>query len=232
MNCFIDFFFPKSCVICKKSGGYLCNTCKKLFKNNLPECYVCRRISNLYVTHSRCKTPFSFEWVFVAWEYNKLTSQFIKQYKYKNVYDMQRSISIFFLDAFKRSGISKSFADTLLVPIPISSVRKSERGFNQMAYISKYFGSYFKLDVSESLLGCNTTFTHQASRNQLERLNSKNTFFIKKKIDISKYKSITLLDDVITTGATLAHAGYVIKQCYGAETKVNALCMYRGKPRY
>ncbi len=231
-NSFLNIIFPPSCIVCTRPGAYLCVNCRKIFKYNIPECYICRRISGNYTTHPQCKKKYSLDWVYVAWEYNKVSSRFIKQYKYKNVYDMRENIADFFLDTFLKSSTCKLVPNTLLVPVPISTLRMSERGFNQMVYISRRISNHFHLDMSTNLLACKSKLEHQASKSKSERLNSSNNFYVNCKINISKYKSITLLDDVITTGGTLERITKVLKDTYGTETPINALCLFRGKPHF
>ena len=55
-------------------------------------------------------------------------------------------------------------------------------------------------------------------------------FYIKDRSLLDKYNSVTILDDVITTGSTLENISKVIKE--EADVSVNALCLFRGKPYY
>lgn len=61
-----------------------------------------------------------------------------------------------------------------------------------------------------------------------------NPFYIHKhaSLDLSLYCSITLVDDVITTGNTLEKITQVIRTFYGTNIVLNALCMFRGKPYF
>jgi len=230
----LDFFFPRMCCICKRHGNYICDDCKKLLKHNLPECYICRRLSPSYASHCLCKKTYSLDNIFVAWEYNHMSSSILKLYKYKNVQDISKILSELFLDAIAKSSFTNNLKDTLLVPVPISNTRRNERGFNQMEYITKEVSKNFQLDLRDDLLRCKRSDVHQAGKNKMERYESKeNPFYISPNHDsILKYKSITLVDDVITTGSTLEKITKIIKIHYGMDTVVNALCMFRGKPYY
>jgi len=164
-----------------------------------------------------------------------MSSSILKLYKYKNVQDISKVLSEFFIEAIQKSSFSNSLKDTLLVPVPISYFRKNERGFNQMEYITKEISKQFGLEITTSLIYCRNSTVHQASKSKNERYESKeNPFYIKDSYQhsIPGYKSITLVDDVITTGNTLEKITKVIKIHYGMDTVVNALCMFRGKPYY
>lgn len=228
----LNIVFPQSCIICKRPGGYLCPTCSKLFKHNLPECYICRRLSPNYSTHKGCRKYYSLNMVYVAWEYNKLTRDFIRDYKYKRVYDMQKGIADFFLKTIQNSSIKPALENTLLVPIPISKLRRSERGFNQVEYITKRLSLTFNSSINYTMLKCFNNYEHQSLKDKSQRSYRSNPFQLGSYSSIADYKSITLVDDVITTGATLEQASKILKKNYGLNTEINALCLFRGKPYY
>jgi len=223
------------CSICKRYGNYICDDCQKLLKRNLPECYICRRLSPSYASHLECKKRYSLDKVFVAWEYSRMSSGILKLYKYKNVQEVSKIISDLFVCAIEKSSFKCNLKDSLLVPVPISTLRKNERGFNQMECIADEVGRKFQLDVKIDLICCRNSSTHQANKNKAERYESKqNPFYIKNSSPnpLLQYKSITIVDDVITTGNTLEKITQIIKIHYGMDTIVNALCMFRGKPYY
>jgi ComF family protein len=231
----IDVLFPRMCCICKRYGNYICDDCKKLLKRNLPECYICRRLSPLYASHIKCKNSVSLDNVFVAWEYNNMSARILKLYKYKSVQDISKVLALLFIDTIQKSSFIANLKDTLLIPVPISLIRKNERGFNQMEYITLCISEFFRSDYCNDVIYCKNTNKHQAGKNIDERKScSENPFYIKvsKQRYENKYKSITLVDDVITTGATLEKITQVIRNAYGHNMQINALCMFRGKPFY
>lgn len=164
-----------------------------------------------------------------------MSSSILRLYKYKNVKEISEVLSEFFIEAIQKSAFTNSLKNTLLVPVPISYLRKSERGFNQMENITNEIGKVFQLDVKNDLLYCRNSNSHQAGKNKVERYGSReNPFYIKEDYGASRlsYRSITLVDDVITTGNTLEKLAQIIKIHYGMDTVVNALCIFRGKPYY
>ncbi len=233
MESVLDLLFPKVCSICKRKGNYLCDTCKKLFKRNLPECYVCRSISPNFRTHLPCRNNYSLDHIFVSWEYNSLSSDLLKKYKYNYVYDISPVLSEFFLESILNSNFRDVLKNSLITNIPISSNRLRERGFNQTYDLAKSLSNNLNLDFSPNLLGRKNTEEHQALKDKDERSKiSKNDFFIQEVLDISSYQSITIIDDVITTASTLESVSKVLKNHYGKELAINAACMFRGRPYF
>jgi len=198
----------------------------------LPECYLCRRISNEFRTHDHCRKKNSLDHVFIAWEYNRLSADLLKRFKYKSVLDIKKCLVDIFHLSLQNSSYKKHLKNTLLIPVPISFKRLNDRGFNQTEVVAKELSKRMNIDINTELIKRHGS-DHQALKDKMERLsNSKNPFSINKRFDLSKYKSITILDDVITTGKTLNNISKVIKDEYGEDIEVNAICMFRGKPYY
>lgn len=171
--------------------------------------------------------------VFVAWEYNSLTSSLLKRYKYKYVYDVSNILSDFFVESISKSTFLDSLENTLLINIPISTNRLRERGFNQTLDVSKTISERFRLPFTENLLKRRWTTDHQALKDKGERKRvSKRDFTVKSDFDLSNYKSITIVDDVITTGSTLESSSEALREVFGKDLVINGLCMLRGRAYY
>jgi competence protein ComFC len=232
----LDIFFPKTCIICKRKGTYLCSRCRKLFKRNLPECYLCRKLSSGYKTHEECKESLgirALDRVFVSWEYNSLTSDFLKKYKYGYVYNMSSALSEVFVKSLHNSVFPRFLKDTLLTNVPLPNNRLRERGFNQTLNISETVAKHFNLPFSNSLLRRKNTYSHQSMRDKSEREEvSSGDFYVKENENLPSFKSITIVDDVITTGITLQSICTKLREKYGEDLEINGICMFRGKPYY
>jgi ComF family protein len=232
----LDTIFPKSCCICKKKGDYLCNHCKKLFKRALPECYICRKVSPNYKTHYECKEERrdSFlDHVFVAWEYNSLSSILLKKYKYNYVQSISDTLAEIFIESIKNSTFDKKLKGTVLTNVPLARDRLHERGFNQTTEIAKRVSETFNIPFVEDLITRRDSYGHQALRDKDERKEIKEgTFTLRNSLSLDEFSSITILDDVITTGATLEAISSVIRKNIGKDIEINALCLFRGRPYY
>jgi ComF family protein len=234
LKAIVDILFPKYCLLCGKPGDSICNYCSRKFIASLPECYKCRRLSTNYMTHPRCLDSYSLDSVFWAWQYNSLSSKFIKTFKYKGSFTMSKEIGDFLTKRILETNFLNQFKNPLFVPIPLHKRREIERGFNQTLLIGELLSRELDIPIEGNLLSRRLYNRAQATKNTLERKTlSEETFRFDWKYYKKYYKEkeIILLDDVITTGTTLEIATRSIKK-QDRNIKVSAICLFRGKPNY
>jgi Predicted amidophosphoribosyltransferases len=98
-----------------------------------------------------------------------------------------------------------------IVPIPLHWYRKAWRGFNQSEIIASAIARVYNKPVAHLLKRSRRT-VFQSNLTAIERAsNVRNAFVLSEKI-ASQYvgKKILLVDDLMTTGATLYEAGHVL----------------------
>ncbi|HOV29641.1 MAG TPA: phosphoribosyltransferase family protein [Candidatus Dojkabacteria bacterium] len=230
----LDVFYPRSCCICGKKGYYLCDRCKKLLKRNLPECYACRRISNSYKTHIMCRNNAVFDSVFTGWEYNNMSSIFLKKYKFSGVYDINMLFDVLVPILIKDFCYVKDLQRTVVIPMPISQRRLRERGFNQTEYIAEILADEFHFDFANDIVQNNDLSNeHQSLKDKEDRcIVSMDKFSIEDKEKLNSYKNVIVVDDVITTGSTLNSIGRCIRQNSNELQSLHGFCLFRGKANY
>jgi ComF family protein len=92
----------------------------------------------------------------------------------------------------------------LIAPVPLSPARQRERGYNQSGLLARPIGYYFGISYAPNAL-CRTRETRsQVGLNAVERsINLANAFSADPKL-VSGH-TVLVIDDVMTTGATLAN---------------------------
>lgn len=111
---------------------------------------------------------------------------------------------------------SKNVVDfDIIIPVPVSKLKKEHRGYNQCQLIAEGISNIIKLPVDSNYLIRNNNMNSQIKSSRYERwLNVENEYQLIKEL---KYDTkILLVDDVITTGAT-------INSCLNAIQKNNKL---------
>jgi len=162
-----------------------------------------------------------------------LSSNLLKNYKYKGVFTISNVLCDFLLESFFNSQFKEVVRESLIVNVPISFVRLHDRGFNQTEDISTTLSKKLNLTHSNNFVGRKVELGHQSLRDKDERTyGSQEEFYIKNHIDVGAFKSITIVDDVLTTGATLESIARIIRKEYGPQLIVNGICMFRGRAYY
>jgi competence protein ComFC len=85
---FFDLFFPRVCVGCKKTGAYICTTCKKELIPHPDRCPFCHRITSYGQTCPDC-FPYHrhLAGVMVGFVYTDMIKKLILQLKFFHKYD-------------------------------------------------------------------------------------------------------------------------------------------------
>jgi ComF family protein len=115
----------------------------------------------------------------------------------------------------------KTWQVDFIIPVPLHILKKTERGYNQSYYIAKGLSKEVKIPVKTDKIKRRIFTKSQAtlSANQRKQ-NIKGAFSLNKKNFVNQ-KRVLLIDDVITTGATVSACGEILKKA-GAQ-KVFAL---------
>ncbi len=91
----------------------------------------------------------------------------------------------------------------LIVPVPLHYTKERKRGFNQSALFAKGLAGPLGIPVFEQALLRSSNLSSQTIKNRLERLENVLGSFVLAQPNRLENKHILLVDDVVTTGATL-----------------------------
>ena len=128
---------------------------------------------------------------------NPLVCAAIRENKYFN-----NSKATRLLGEVLKNSLLQLKGEVIIIPVPLSKERFRERGYNQVETIARYTGSLVKTDILERSVHT----VPQTSLNKASRLkNVAGAYICKKPEEVNKLENTTiiLLDDVVTTGATL-----------------------------
>ncbi len=134
--------------------------------------------------------------IYYVWDYNEYFKKLIFNYKYKRKKKISKLIAELIYKEFYYV-LEKEKID-IVISVPINKKRKSERGFNQVDEILKALNiNYIEIERIK-----NTEKMHKILDEKQRQENIKGSFKINRNVDL-KNKNILLVDDIITTGATL-----------------------------
>ncbi len=202
-----DFILPPLCLGCNEyceNENHICELClNKIEKYEYPVCLNCNstltKLPCLY-----CKDQ-SLP-VFIMGEYRFPLDEIIKQFKFKGI----THLASFFADltiAKYKTDILNLKADCI-VPIPLHFAREKERGYNQAELIAKQISSELNLPLRTDLIIRNKRRKPQVKSKLSERgENIKDVFQV---INKDTRLRVIILDDVMTSGATLKEAAVTL----------------------
>lgn len=228
----LDLLFPKRCVSCKAFGSYLCPDCfARLSFTSSDICLVCNRGSIDSLTHPGCRTTYAIDGAFTSLVYKGVMKRLVYTFKYKPYLTDLRTVltDLFFEGIIQKERFHTVLSkDPMLVAIPLYASKLRKRGYNQAEILSRGLGKKLGLRSKHLLQRIrNTPSQFKLSREERIR-NIKDAFRIKENSKtIITGKTIFLVDDVLTSGATLSEAAKVLKR--GGVKTVFGLALAHGQ---
>lgn len=198
----LDFVLPRFCTCCSRkllsSEPPVCDQCLSRIKEAEPE-----RISlefNRKFAQRQIISGFTSCFIF---EKDKELQHIIHSLKYG-----RKFLLGIFLGQLLGEKLKKDFRDCkidLVVPVPLHHLRKAERQFNQSYYVAKGIKETTGFIMKPGLVKRKRyTETQTTMKISARERNVKNAFSSKRKLN---GEIILLVDDVITTGATMSECG-------------------------
>ncbi len=233
---FLDIVFPEKiyCINCdalidNRSIYSLCDSCnKKINWNNDKYCSVCgRAIFNISQNIcGDCKSRVhNFDRGYCVTSYSKYEKHLISEYKFNGKPYIGKYLSSMMIDYIKYRDIDFD----LLAYVPMTKSKLKKRGFNQSELISKYISREFRKPIIDGFI--RNKSDNGISNKQLDRksrfYNISNSFLYRGNGLFNK--SILLIDDIYTTGATVDECSLTLKKS-GAK-KVDFLVFSAGLDR-
>jgi ComF family protein len=213
-------YFPKNCPACGRPlrlfGANICGRCSQ----NLPETHFFEAPGNPIEKIFYGRLPMSAG--AAAWYFHKNSAlqSLLFQLKYKSNEDVGLFIG-------KQMGALLAASDRFatidaLVPVPLHPQALSKRGFNQAALICEGISQVWHKPV---LVGTIARTKHTNTQTKQSRAvrwdNMENAFSIKDPTSIAG-KHLLLIDDVITTGATIEACGKTLLSVKDVQLSVAA----------
>ena len=229
MNLLMRILSPNICYLCSNEvlTHGLCATCwSKLIFITQPYCYICSTPFQYslgdHIACAKClETPPNFDQCKSIMKYNNHSKKLIMHFKNHNAGYLKK----FFVRLIMNHTTDFMNQVDIIMPVPIHKWRMFWRGYNQSELIAKELAHVTgKKYLRDGLLKIHMTKS-QSHYKQKDRLqNVKNTFEINGEHErIIKNKNILLVDDVITTGATINECAKVLKNHNAAKVFIITL---------
>jgi ComF family protein len=217
----VGWLAPPLCVGCGLEGNALCPACSLAEITPFgARCWRCGALSEHSLTCDRCKRTGAPRHLWISTDYEGAAKELVRLFKFGHLRAASAPIAKLMagtLRDYSTEEISQS--DYLLVPIPTATSRIRERGFGHSELLARELSEILQLESSNVLerLGQQRQV---GSRREARRSQAEGNYYLRRPSRING-RDILLVDDVITTGATLIAATRILRQA-GAR-RVNAL---------
>ncbi len=202
----VSVYAPFQCIGCgAEADRLLCETCCETLPRTPSRCYRCRSVSRGSEVCERCRKLTSLRHVYVACVYDGLAKEQLHAAKYERAKHGLHEIA-----AQMEALLRDTPAEAVLVPIPTATSRVRQRGYDQSVELTKHLSRSTKLSRAHLLVRLGQA--HQVGSGRAARLRHlEGAFRLRRGVDIHG-KHVVLVDDVVTSGATLETAAKLLKK--------------------
>ena len=216
-----EFFFPRYCVVCGKrllpGEEYLCLHCLCA----LPRIRFRNQEDNEIAKLLWGKMPVERATAFLYYSKGGIVRELLFQLKYYG----NPEIGYFLGRCMAKELLSVGFFDGIegIIPVPLHDKKRKSRGYNQSELLAEGISSVVKIPVLEGVL-CRSQYTEtQTHKSNYERWDNVSDVFEAMSVEHLACKHVLLVDDVLTTGATLVACADALKGVAGLRISVLTL---------
>ncbi|PJA26990.1 MAG: hypothetical protein CO189_08315 [candidate division Zixibacteria bacterium CG_4_9_14_3_um_filter_46_8] len=213
------FLYPPHCVLCRKPlpDGLraACDECRdELFSNikpSLPYCPVCRAFyPDIFDGCRTCAGRKSPGKLYALSEMTASMREYLHAYKYFGRVEISEQFAHKAFELYARAPFIKDI--DVIIPVPLHPRKHHYRGYNQAELFAKHLSHLFDIPMNCTALKRKKNTKSQTYLNAIERYaNIKGVFQISNNESI-KNKRILLVDDIVTTGATLYECSKTLRR--------------------
>lgn len=221
INNLINLFFPKVCLGCNglliSEENVICSSCRheipltQHFLNHENDAFVkfygkipVEQVSALFYFHKK-----------------GIVQEIIHSLKYRGHQEVGTVFGEWVSEELILLPISTHF--DVVIPVPLHKKRLRERGYNQVTNFGIAIAKRLEIPFNESLLLRKVYSKTQVKKDLLGRISVIDSLFDVTFSENDHHKHFLLVDDVLTTGATLEACGRALLKIPGA--KISIVCM-------
>ncbi len=213
---FVNLFYPYSCVLCGHplhgNEEILCASCILDMPRTHFHTFANNETAQRFWGRIDLEHAASFLFFHKGSKYQKL----IHLLKYNN----KPEIGVFLGNLYGQELINTSFANAdMIIPVPLHPKKEKIRGYNQAEKFAEGLSRQLNIPVRNELKRIKFTET-QTKKDKEERWNNVKNVFSPVNCKNLENKHVILVDDVITTGATLEACAIALKTCKNVKISI------------
>ena len=208
----LSLIAPHPCCSCGVSGAILCDHCNyDIVNESYSGCLGCGSLAGADGICASCFVPYSRAWC--IGERTDTLQRLIGAYKFQSTPAAGRTIGNLLLGMLPELP-----PQTVVVPVPTVRSHVRERGFDHTLVMAKYISKKRRLQLVTTLRRQTTTKQRDATRAQRLR-QARDAFVVRGTLRPVPH---LLIDDVVTTGATVRFASQALLDAGASEVWVAA----------
>ena len=205
----LDLLFPQQCIGCGREGEYFCRQCLDLLPYITgPVCVKCGKPQLITEICSHCADwDSTIDGIRAPFVFDGVIRRAVHELKYRNLRSLTPTMARFLYEYYQANRVPGD----VIVPVPLHKKRLRERGYNHSTLLAKELGKLTGISVNTDTLLRTSYNTPQArTANVEERRKNVAGAFVCRDTSL-KGKNVILIDDVITSGATLDACSSALK---------------------
>ena len=223
LSSFINLFFPKTCHACDAI----------LIDNEIGICVGCRH--ELPLTNYHFERPKTVKKIFYGRaDIEAATALFyfhksgkVQQLLHNLKYKGKEEIGYIFGNWLGAELLESPYFKTIdvVIPVPIHSKKLKQRGYNQVSLFAKQIAKALDASYRDDVLIKSTNTKTQVFQSREARFQSVAHSFYVQNLNTIDHKHILLVDDIITTGATIEACALVLNPAKNSRLSVATIAI-------
>lgn len=198
---FITLFYPRYCFACDqglaKGEETVCSAC--MFE--LPRTQYHTDSENALMNRLQGRVPLQFAVAFFLFRKRGKVQRLLHQLKYNNHPEIGETLGRVYGEELRQHYFDQRI--DLIIPVPLHATRKRKRGYNQSAEFGRGLSKSLNKPCEEEILVRITKTETQTKKTRLRRWQNVKEVFHVAKPERLHQQNVLLVDDVVTTGATV-----------------------------
>ena len=217
----LNLFFPDLCNCCEeqlvKNESLICLKCRF----DLPLAEVSDVKDNFVEKTFYGRVPIEFGTTLFFYKQKGIVQKLIYQLKYKNKEELGAMFGQWFGNELATCNRLPKI--DFVIPVPLHKRKRKSRGYNQVTKFGQEIAKCINAEFNEGILQSISISETQSKKQRLDRWKNVKEKFHLSDTKIFKNKRVLLVDDIITTGATLEACTIELQKSEGIKISIAAI---------
>ncbi len=221
INDFLSLIYPRHCEACGnnlfKHEKYICNYCKV----NLPKSNYHHASDTELTRVFAGRVPFVHALSLYVFEKSGKIQKLLHAIKYQHQKDLAEFLGKQYANDLLKNNTFNGV--DVIIPIPLHKNKLKARGFNQSEWFAKGLSENLNIPIDTQTMMRKVETNTQTKKRKYQRWENVEGIFEITNHEALKNKHVLIIDDVITTGATIEAAWQCVKDVEGIKFSVAAI---------